>query len=196
MAKRDFPRLISQAWKSCTPHVWVQKSWYCPTEPWMLFLLSLYLPFSVQSSSNSQPTNAEPIDSVVDLLGENIQNEKENLLNLNNCSLSPSFPTESTSVCGSPFSLPPVLPLTPSSLLPPVVSSSTLSRSLPLALFPFNVSSSQTHSLSHFSTSQTSQESSIKDNPNNLRFKTFFSHRPHNALDRGEIELCHVLERV
>ena len=161
MAKKDFPKLIGQAWKTCAPNTIIngfKKAGIVPLNRDAINIQSLMtsLPFCLPRDTFTSG------DSILDMLGENIQDETENVLNRSISSPPLSLPpiiyaTPSTSLLPSPSpvlsSTPPttMTPPPPASLLPPTTPSTSLLPSpqllQPLDLFPSNPSSSQTQSL-------------------------------------------------
>ena len=128
VAKKDFPKLIGQAWKTCAPNTIIngfKKAGIVPLNRDAINVKSLMtsLPFCLPRDTCTSG------DSILDMLGENIQDETENVLN--------------RSISSPPLSLPPVISATPStSLLPspsPVLSSTpptTMTPPPPASLLP------------------------------------------------------------
>ena len=141
VTKRDFPALIGQAWKSYKPEYGInafKKAGIVPLNrnaisntslaPSSSYHRSDYLP---NSSNNVDPLNCEG-ESIVEMLGTNVQDESAHRINIGDSSLSPTVPTPSipitsishsisvTPVIGStlPTISTPSPPVTPTSVTP------------------------------------------------------------------------------
>ena len=103
VTKRDFTALIGQAWKSYKPKYGInafnvfKKAGIVPLNRNAISNTSL-APSSSYQVTDYLPDSSNNVESIVEMLGTNVQDESAQCLNIGDSSLSPTVPTPSTPI--------------------------------------------------------------------------------------------------